>query len=88
MDAARRPLKDNRRVGAEAQINDADVHACRLLLNGLFPANEWQEHYQTLKERAYADAHAEYSEQSLLSFQVRENSRQSPITYHFWLGAG
>ena len=58
-------------------INDANVYACRLLLNGLFPANEWQDHYQTLKERVYADAHAEYAEQSLLSFKVRENSRQS-----------
>ena len=88
MDAARRPVKGSERVSAESQINDTDINACRLLLNGLFPANEWQEHYQTLKERAYADAGDEYAEQSLLGFEVRENNGQSSIAYHFWLGAG
>ena len=88
LDAARRPLKGSDRVSADSQINDADVHACHLLLNRLFPANEWQEHYQTLKERAYADAGDEYAEQSLLGFEVRENNGQNPIVYHFWLGAG
>lgn len=88
LDAARRPVKGSERVSAESQINDTDVNACRLLLNGLFPANEWQEHYQTLKERAYADAGDEYAEQSLLGFEVRENNGQSSIAYHFWLGAG
>ena len=75
-------------MSADSQIHDADVHACHLLLNRLFPASEWQEHYQTLKERAYADAGDEYAEQSLLGFEVRENNGQNPIVYHFWLGAG
>ncbi len=88
LDVARRPIKGSDRVSARSQIDDAEVYVDRLLLNRLFSASEWPEQYQTLKARAYADTSDEYAEQSLLGFEVREGNGQSPIAYHFWLGAG